>query len=77
MTHPTCDPTGHDFFPVRRDYYKRDGGSNCFGATYDQSVTYTMLACRRCGETREVCSGDQRGAERRSDAVSTKHEGKR
>lgn len=38
---------------ARKGYFKLapDGG-------YDQSVAYTMLFCRECGETKEVVAAD-------------------
>lgn len=55
-----CIVEGHDFFVTHKGYYKADGGRNMIGPTYDHSVEYSMLACRRCGEAKEVVSADHR-----------------
>ena len=58
-----CCKDGHDFFVAKRGYYKEDGGTIAMlgGApSYDHSIEYSMLACKRCGETKEVVSGDHR-----------------
>ena len=52
--------------PPGGGYYKRDkdGGINSLGLPkIDQSVSYIMLYCPKCGNTKEVMVADHRAAE--------------
>ena len=61
-----CNTTDHQYFPIKNNYYKRDSSSvnTAIGLPkMDQSISYTMLCCRRCGVTKEVISADHRKKE--------------
>ena len=51
----------HHYEKAGEDYHKANGETTTFGSNeYDQSVSYTMLYCTICGETKEIISKDQR-----------------
>ena len=55
---------GHDYEPVGSSYFKQDGTTTGLGVpSYDQSVSYQCLFCRRCAETVEIIRGDHRKQE--------------
>lgn len=52
-----CTAGVHEFHILKANYYKPTGQIGALGtATYEQTVTYSTLYCRKCGETREVRS---------------------
>jgi hypothetical protein len=51
---------GHDFAIAKSGYFKQHSGSDAWRKPYNQQVAYSMLYCRRCGETREIISTDHR-----------------
>ena len=62
MSTPDCCKDGHDFQVAKANYYKLDSGTGngFFGNIYNQSVVYSTLYCKKCGETKEVISADHR-----------------
>lgn len=56
-----CGKRDHSFTVMRADYFKESGRSNALGPIYDQSASYSMLYCTKCGDTKEVVSGDHVG----------------
>ena len=58
----------HEYAPLDRSYYKQDGGTTGLGLPKtDQSITYMMLFCHKCGDTIEVISKDHRKKEEEDD----------
>lgn len=52
-----CDDLGHDFHPLDEGYFKpKDPPEKTSLGTvgYDQTVTFYLLYCKRCGTTKEV-----------------------
>lgn len=45
----------HNYQIAKRDYYKPTGEIGVLGIpTYKQDVSYSMLYCTKCGETKEI-----------------------
>lgn len=57
-----CNDNEHNYQPVSEsNYYKRVSDSGAFGLPkHDQSVSYKMLMCTKCGHTKEVIAQDHR-----------------
>ncbi len=50
-----CRPTDHDFEPLGTCcYYKWTPSAATAALSYDRTVGYRQLYCRKCGETREI-----------------------
>jgi hypothetical protein len=60
MAEQDCCKDGHDFEIAKRDYFKTNGRPHPLGQCYDQNVSYSMLYCCRCGETKEIVSADHK-----------------
>ena len=59
--HERCKTDGHDYRPACQPYFKQSGritGLNL--PAHDQSVSYIMLYCTRCGDTLEIVAADHR-----------------
>jgi hypothetical protein len=56
----TDTPCQHDYRPLGGGYYKRDGDkmTDIGLPKMDQSKSYRMLYCSKCGETKEVLAAD-------------------
>lgn len=46
--HPACMRDGHKFEVLKSNYFKKING------VYDQSQSYTLLYCIKCGDTKEI-----------------------
>jgi len=61
-----CFPRGlkknfqHNFVPVGSDYWKLSGGGVGAIEFFDKSVSYQVILCTNCGETREIIAKDHR-----------------
>ena len=57
-----CKDTEHDYrLASERAYFKLSGKTTGLGLPdYDQSVSYSMLYCTKCGDTKEIISADHR-----------------
>ena len=48
----TCE---HNYQIAKSDYYKQTGKIGVLGVmTYNIDITYSMLFCTKCGETKEI-----------------------
>jgi len=58
-TAASCRETGHEYHIVRANYYKMNGQTTGLGTpAYDHTITYSMLYCRKCGDTKEIIVSD-------------------
>ena len=58
-----CTTDYHQYFPLKENYYKLLSTSSLGYPSYDQTIAFTMLCCRRCGKTKEVISAAHRKKE--------------
>jgi len=60
----TTDNIGHvhDYRPVGKSYFKRDGNTTPgLGLpSHDQAVSYVTLFCPKCGDSKEIIAADHR-----------------
>jgi len=58
----SCQESNHNFQPVKgsQGYFKQAIDKMAGVFTFDQRVSYSMLYCTKCGETKEIISEDNR-----------------
>ena len=61
----TCRKDNHNYVPVSgSSYFKRTGDMTTLGLPkMNQSISYKIVVCSKCGESKEVIAADYREAE--------------
>ena len=62
-----CNKDEHNYVPVDGSaYYKKDGSTFAMLGglpRFNQSVSYKMIVCSKCGDSKEIIAQDHRGDE--------------